>query len=127
MALTKSDNPGDLKQSEPAATSAGGDEQTDTTLKSVGVPNPASLRSIAEDLPSNDKVQKAYKDGMLADSAQAEAKAKASAVDASPNASDTPSGAALKKVTGVSNDTERGEKYLREKTAHRWGYVPVDS
>ena len=59
--------------------------------------------------------------------AQADAKAKATAVDASPNAAQTPSGAALKKVAGIADDTERGEKYLREKTARRWGYVPAES
>jgi hypothetical protein len=104
----------------PAAT-----VQTDTKLESVGVPTPASLRTLAEDLPERDKVQRAYKDAMLADTAQEEAQAKVIAVNESPNAAETPSGAALKKVTGISNDTERGEKYLREKTAVRWGYVPV--
>lgn len=101
--------------------------KSDDKLESVGVPTPRSLRVLAEDLPEKDKVQKAYKDAMLADTAQAEAKAKVVVVDASPNAAETPSGAALKKVAGVSHDTERGEKYLREKTAHRWGYVPVES
>jgi hypothetical protein len=96
------------------------------TIADVGTPNPPSMRTLAEDLPDNDPVQAAYKDAMLADSAQAEAKAKAKVVDESPNAAETPSGAALKAVTGVSNDAERGEKYLREKTARRWGYVPVD-
>lgn len=104
-----------------------GEEKTDDKTANIGVPTPRSLRALAEDLPEKDKVQKAYKDAMLADSAQAEAKAKVVAVDASPNAAETPSGSALKKVAGVSNDTERGEKYLREKTAARWGYVPVES
>jgi hypothetical protein len=98
---------------------------TAAQIADVGVPTPQSLRDLAEDLPENDAVQKAYKDAMLADSAQDEAKAKAKAVDESPSAADTPSGGALKAVTGVSNDAERGEKYLREKTARRWGYVPV--
>jgi hypothetical protein len=100
--------------------------ETDVKLANVGVPTPRSLRILAEDLPEKDTVQKATKAAMLADTAQQEAKEKAKAVDASPNAADTPSGGALKKVTGVANDTERGEKYLREKTARRWGYVPVD-
>jgi len=91
----------------------------------LGVPTPQSMRVLAEDLPEKDEVQKAYKDAMLADTAQAEAKAKVVVVNASPNADETPSGAALKKVAGVSNDTERGEKYLRAKTAQRWGHVPV--
>ena len=101
------------------------DVRSDDKTANLGVPTPRSMRALAEDLPERDKVQKAHKDAMLADSAQAEAKAKATIVDESPNADATPSGAALKKVAGVSNDTERGEKYLREKTAHRWGYVPV--
>jgi hypothetical protein len=95
-------------------------------IDDVGVPNPDPLRQLAKDLPANDTVQKAYKDAMLADTAQQEAKAKAVVVDESPNASETPSGGALKAVTGVSNDTERGEKYLREKSARRWGTVPAD-
>lgn len=103
------------------------EEKHDDKTANLGVPTPRSLRALAEDLPSGDKVQKAYKDAMLADTSQAEAKAKVAAVDASPNAAETPSGAALKKVAGIGNDTERGEKYLREKTAARWGYVPVES
>lgn len=99
--------------------------KTDEKLASVGVPTPQSLRVLAEDLPEKDKVQVAYKDAMLADTAQDECKAKVVAVDASPNAAETPSGGALKKVSGISNDTERGEKYAHEKTARRWGYVPV--
>jgi hypothetical protein len=101
-------------------------EPSTAEIADVGVPNPDAMRELAKDLPENDAVQKAHKEAMLADSAQQEAKAKAKIVDASPNASETPSGAALKAVTGVSNDTERGEKYLREKTARRWGTVPVD-
>jgi hypothetical protein len=92
----------------------------------VGVPNPDPIRQLAEDLPANDRVQKAYKDGMLADTAQQEAKAKAVAVDESPNASETPSGAALKAVTGIANDAKRGEEYARHKAAARWGTVPAD-
>jgi hypothetical protein len=100
---------------------------TDDKTADLGTPTPASLRRLAEDLPEKDTVQKAYKEAMLADTAQQEARAKVKAVDASPDAADTPSGGALKKVAGVSNDTERGEKYLREKTARRWGYAPVDA
>jgi hypothetical protein len=47
-------------------------------------------------------------------------------VGESPNADETPSGYALKKVTGIASDAERGEKYSRHKTARRWGYVPAD-
>jgi hypothetical protein len=99
--------------------------ETDTKTANLGVPTPRSLRVLAEDLPEKDEVQKAYKDAMLADTAQDEAKAKVRAVDASPDADATPSGIALKKAAGVSNDTERGEKYSRAKTAARWGHVPV--
>lgn len=101
------------------------EENTDTKTANLGVPTPQSMRVLAEDLPAKDKVQKAYKDAMLADTTQAEAKAKVVVVDESPDADETPSGAALKKVAGISNDTERGEKYLLEKTAKRWGHVPV--
>mgnify|MGYP003577910558 CR=1 FL=1 len=109
--------------SQPAPAPA--DVQTETKTADVGTPTPQSLRILAEDLPEKDPVQQAYKDAMLADSSQDEAKAKAKVVDESPNAAETPSGAALKKVTGVSNDTERGEKYTQEKTAVRWGYRSV--
>lgn len=100
--------------------------QTDQKTADVGPPTPFSLRELAKDLPERDAVEKAVKQGMLADSAQAEARAKAKVVDESRDAGDTPSGHALKKVTGVGNDTDRGERYLREKTAKRWGYVPVE-
>jgi hypothetical protein len=116
MPVNSPDKPADDK---PAV------EKTDTKTANLGVPGPRSMRSLAEDLPTKDKVQKAYKEAMTADSAQAEAQAKVVAVDESPDAAETPSGHALKKVAGVSNDTERGEKYLLEKTAKRWGYVPV--
>lgn len=99
---------------------------TDDKTADVGTPNPPAMRTLAEDLPEKDPVQTATKNAMLADSAQQEAKEKAKVVDESPNADETPSGIALKKSAGVANDTERGEKYLREKTAVRWGYVPVD-
>lgn len=100
--------------------------RTDDKTANLPPSTPASLRRLAEDLPDNDPVQKAYKEAMTAEDPAKEAKAKAKAVTESPNAADTPSGGALKKTAGVSNDTERGEKYLREKTARRWGYVPVD-
>ena len=102
------------------------EEVEQPTTEDAGVSTPQAMRELAEDLPTNDKVQQAYKDAMLAKSPQEEAKAKAIVVDESPNASETPSGAALAKVAGISDDEERGEKYLREKTAVRWGYVPVD-
>lgn len=103
-----------------------GAQQSGQKVADVGTPNPPVLRALAEDLPEKDDVQKAVKAGMLAESAQEEAQEKAKVVDASPNADDTPSGYALKKVTGVSNDTKRGEQYTLHKTARRWGYVPAD-
>lgn len=107
-------------------TQAEGRTPSAVQIADVGVPNPGPIRDLAEDLPEKDNVQKAYKSAMLADTAQEEAKHKAKAVAASPDADETPSGSALQKVTGIANDTERGEKYLRHKTARRWGYVPVD-
>lgn len=112
----------------PENTTAVGETKVESDVKTadLGTPTPQSLRTLAEKLPDNDEVKKAYKDAMLADTSQQEAKAKVKAVDASPNAAETPSGAALKKSASVSNDTERGERYLREKTAKRWGYTHVD-
>src|SRR5688500_16655217 len=102
-------------------------EKTDQKAADLGNPNPPGIRrQLAEDLPERDEVQKAYKEAMTADSMSAEVEAKVKAVDASPNAADTPSGGALKAVAGVSNDTERGERYAREKAARRWGYVTPD-
>jgi hypothetical protein len=100
--------------------------ETDVKTADLGVSTPQAMHVLAENLPEKDPVQKAHKEALLADSPQAEAKAQVKIVDESPNADATPSGAALKKVAGVSNDTERGERYAREKTAVRWGYVPVD-
>lgn len=99
---------------------------TDDKTANLGPSTPRELRRLAEDLPENDPVQKAYKEAMTAEDPAKEARAKAKIVDESPNASETPSGGALKKVAGISNDTERGEKYAREKAARRWGWVPVD-
>jgi hypothetical protein len=100
--------------------------ETDVKTADLGVSTPQAMQVLAEDLPEKDAVQKAHKEALLADSPQAEVKAQVKIVDESPNAAETPSGAALKKVAGVGNDTERGERYAREKTAVRWGYVPVD-
>jgi hypothetical protein len=102
------------------------EEQTDVELKDVGTPNPPSLRALAEDLPEKDTVQKEVKAGILADSAQEEARHKAKVVDESPNADETPSGYALKKVVGISSDQKRGEEYARHKAAKRHGYVPAE-
>ena len=89
----------------------------------LGTPTPPRLRELAKKLPEKDEVQKATKAAMLAEDSQTEAKEKAKVVDASPDAAETPSGYALKKVTGISNDTERGEEYARLKAGVRHGYV----
>jgi len=99
------------------------DVKTDDKTASLGPSTPRELRRLAEDLPDKDPVQKAMKDAMTAEDQQKEAQAKAKAAEESPNALDTPSGGALKKVAGVSNDTERGERYARERAARRWGYA----
>lgn len=91
----------------------------------LGTPTPQELRVLAEDLPEKDKVQVAYKDAMLADTSQEEVKSKVKAVDESPNAGDTPSGYAMKKVAGIANDTERGEAYAEHKDAKRRGHKQV--
>jgi hypothetical protein len=88
----------------------------------LGKPYPEPMRELAKDQPDGDPVLAAYKKGFLADSTQEEAKAKVKIVDESPRAADTPSGTALKKVAGISNDAERGEKYAQERGKVRWGY-----
>lgn len=88
---------------------------------------PPNMRKAAEELPEKDDVQKAHKEALLADDAQTEAKANVKIVEASPDAAETPSGAALIKTASISNDTKRGEEYTRVKTAVRHGYVPADA
>jgi hypothetical protein len=100
--------------------------KTDDKTANLPPSTPAEMRRRAEDLPEKDTVQKAYKDALTTTDHQAEAKAKAKVVDESPNADQTPSGIALKKVAGISNDTERGEAYARERAAVRHGWVPVE-
>jgi hypothetical protein len=89
-------------------------------------PNSDATRALAEDLPEKDEVQKATKAAMLADSPKQEVAEKVKVVKASPDSEDTPSGHAMIKVAGVSNNIERGEKYLREKNARRWNTYPAD-
>lgn len=112
----------------PSVSLKDADVEVKTDDKSADLPpsTPAELRRLAEDLPEKDAVQKAYKEAMTTTDHQTEAKAKAKVVDESPNADQTPSGIALKKVAGISNDTERGEAYARERAAVRHGWVPVD-
>ncbi len=113
MPLGRKDNP----QNDNAATN----EAIDA---SAGVPE--GLRDAAEDLPENDPVETATKEGMLATDAQTEAKAKLTAAEESPDALDTPSGYALSKTAGIADDVKRGEAYTREKQAKRWGTVPAE-
>lgn len=90
----------------------------------AGVPD--AYEEAAEALPEKDEVQKATKEAMLADTAKEEAEAKTKAVEASPDAADTPSGGALKATAHIADNRERGEAYAREKAMRRWGYVTPD-
>jgi hypothetical protein len=102
--------------------------KTDDKTATLPPSTPAELRRLAEDLPEKDAVQKAYKAAMTATDHQVEAKNKAKVVDESPDAGETPSGVALKKVAGISNDTERGEEYARIRAGVRHGYIlPEDA
>lgn len=119
-----------MADEKPKAADSEGAERKDVgaadVSKVVGPPHSAHMRELAEDLPEKDEVQVAYKDALTADNAKAEAKAKAKAVEASPNADQTPSGAALLATAGISNDTERGEAYNAHKAALRHGYAPPE-
>ncbi len=115
MALKKDDAPNADKAK---------DAIEDVLDEGAGVP--AAYEEAAEALPEKDEVQKETKAAMLADSAQEEAQHKANVVEASPNASDTPSGYALKEVAGISDPVEQGNEYARLKAAKRWGYVTPD-
>jgi hypothetical protein len=85
-----------------------------------------AIKQLAEKLPEKDEVQKAVKAGMLADDPKKEVAEKVKVVKASPDAEETPSGHALIKVAGISDDQKRGEEYTKHKTAKRWGYVPAE-
>lgn len=121
MPLGKKDNPDKVTGPDDAATKDAVEAAIDAAAGA-----PEAEREAAEDLPENDEVQKAIKEGLLADDAQTEAKAKVKVVKESPNAAETPSGAALLKTAGIADDVKRGEAYAREKSAKRWGYVPAD-
>ncbi len=121
MPLSKSDNP-EADKAKTTATDKQTDEAVDAAIdEGAGVPD--SYVEAAEALPEKDDVQKEVKAAMLAETAQEEAQHKAKVVDLSPDADDTPSGAALKATAGISDDVERGEKYAQVKSAKRWGYV----
>jgi hypothetical protein len=100
--------------------------KTDVKTANLGPANSDEVRRLAEDLPEKNAVQKAYKEALTTDDPHKEARAYLKAAEESPDAMETPSGYALKKSVGVSNDTERGEKYAAHKTARRWGYRYVD-
>jgi hypothetical protein len=100
--------------------------QTNDLTADLRPANSAEMRRRAEDLPAKNDVQKAYKDALTTDDPHKQDRAYLRAAELSPDAMDTPSGYALKESIGESNDTKRGEKYARAKTARRWGYVPVD-
>lgn len=85
----------------------------------AGAPN--AMRQAAEDLPEKDNVQKAYKKQLLADSTESETAAKVEIVKASPDADQTPSGAALLAVAGETDPIKQGEAYQRKKAAVRNG------
>ena len=119
--LSSKDAPG--ANAEPHAAT---EKEVHAALADLGPEMPRSMQALAEDLPEKDEVQKAYKKQMLAQDMQVAAKEKVKIVDASPDADDTPSGYALKKVAGIAHDGDRGEAYARHKSAKRWGYIPVE-
>ena len=92
----------------------------------LGPANSTETRRLAEALPEKDAVQKAYKDALSAEDPHAQDKAYLRAAKESPDAMDTPSGYALGRAVGESNDTLRGEKYARVKAEKRWGWAPAD-
>ena len=102
------------------------DKESHDALADLGPEMPAPMRKLAEKLPEKDEVQEAYKAQMLSMDMQDAAKEKVKIVDASPDAAETPSGYALKKVAGIAHDADRGEAYAQHKSARRWGYVRVD-
>jgi hypothetical protein len=126
--LGKDDNPNNRQagiREEKPTSDADARKATNKAIDAgAGAPEGA-MRQAAEELPEKDDVQKAIKEGMLATDAQTEAKAKVKVVEASPNADETPSGIALKKTAGISDDVKRGEEYSRIKSAVRHGYVPA--
>ena len=121
MPLGKKDNPAKITGPDDAAT-----EEAVQDVLDEGAGAPVGYEEAAEALPEKDEVQEATKDGMLADTGQEEAEAKLRAVEASPDALDTPSGHALKETAHIADNVERGEAYARAKSQKRWGYVTPD-
>lgn len=105
----------------------GGEVKVDDKSADLPVSTPESIRVLAEDLPENDAVQVAHKEILTAESPEESDKAKADLVAESPRAYATPSGYAAQKVAGISNDTERGEKYAEIKSQVRHGTLPDDA
>lgn len=85
----------------------------------------AEYVGLARKLPENDPVQKAIKEGMLAKTPHAEHKAKVKVVKASPNAEETPSGAALVATEDITDDAKRAAAYRSVKAAMRHGVIEV--
>lgn len=79
----------------------------------------------ARKLPEKDEVQKAIKAGMLAKNPKEEHKAKVRVVKASPDAEETPSGAALVATEDIADDDERAAAYRAVKSAMRHGTIVV--
>src|SRR5688572_5226188 len=123
MPLSKSDAPAN-EGGQPSTERESREARNEAVDAVAGAP--PAMREAAEALPEKDPVQKATKEAMLADDAQAEAKAKAKVVKESPDAGETPSGVALSKTAGIGDDVKRGEEYSRIKGAVRHGYVPAD-
>lgn len=92
-------------------------------ITDAGAGAPPSMQEAAENLRESDKVLKAHKRSLLAETAQEEAQAKKTVVEESPDSPDTPSGAAIRKTAGISDNVERGEEYTRLKMAVRTGTV----
>lgn len=102
------------------------DEKVDTKdigTSEDGVITPVEMIPAAKKLPEKDPVQKAIKAGMLAKSRHAEHKEKVKVVKASPNAEETPSGAALVATESISDDDKRAASYRAVKSAYRHGVI----
>lgn len=118
MALDKSDNPSNTT---PKAASASESKAAVKAVIDAGAGAPKSWDKAVDDLPEKDEVQKAYKDQLSAKDHKAEVAAKVAIVNASPDADDTPSGAALLAVAGESDPIKQGDEYQRRKAAARMG------
>ena len=118
MALEKNDSP---KAAPKASDNGTSEAKADMADAAAGSPN--STRQAAEALPERDAVQKAYKKQLTADDTQTEVDAKVTIVEESPDAAETPSGAALLAAQGESDPIEQGEEYTRVKRQVRLGSV----